>query len=159
MARAGQHRGRCVVCRKRFLADVRAGERQKVCSAACRVVRRRKQAKQRRAQDIEAYRASERERQRMSRRQRRASTQPPPAPEADPARIAPLPPAPSGSRGVTSAPSRPLSRASLARQPAGIREEILRAWDKAADLSRAGLVHDLARIFGDKAPLLGETGA
>jgi hypothetical protein len=47
----------------------------------------------------------------------------------------------------------------LQRQPTGIREEILQAWDTAASLSRAGLVHELARIFGDKAALLGQAGA
>lgn len=56
-------RSRCKVCRKRFIASRQSGQKQGVCSEACRVRRRRKLARERRCKDVEAFRADERERQ------------------------------------------------------------------------------------------------
>ena len=64
-------RCRCTECRKRFVASPRAGKEQCTCSDACRVLRRRKLARERRGKDLEGYRADERVRQ----RQRRARLQ------------------------------------------------------------------------------------
>jgi hypothetical protein len=56
-------RCRCTECRKRFVASPNSGSKQRVCSESCRVIRRRKLARQRRQQDVESFRADERERQ------------------------------------------------------------------------------------------------
>jgi len=51
-----------------------------------------------------------------------------------------------------------LSRAGLASQPIGTKEEILLAWDRASRLSRAGLELELMKILGEMAPILGRAG-
>jgi hypothetical protein len=58
---------RCTECRKRFVGSPQAGEDQCTCSDACRVLRRRRLARERRRKDLEGYRADERERQRWRR--------------------------------------------------------------------------------------------
>jgi hypothetical protein len=60
---------------------------------------------------------------------------------------------------VTAAPpAGELSRAGLASQPIGTKEEILLAWDRASRLSRAGLEQELVKILGEMAPTLGAAG-
>jgi hypothetical protein len=39
-----------------------------------------------------------------------------------------------------------------------MKEEIMLAWDRASEMSRAGLERDLARILGENAPILGQVG-
>jgi hypothetical protein len=56
-------------------------------------------------------------------------------------------------------PTEDLSRAGLASQPIGTKEEILLAWDRASRLSRAGLEVELVKILGEKVPNLGNAGA
>jgi hypothetical protein len=43
----------------------------------------------------------------------------------------------------------------LGSQPIGTKEEILLAWDRASQLSRAGLERELVKILGEVAPVLG----
>jgi hypothetical protein len=137
-----RHR-RCVVCRSRYESDHRTAATQKVCSAGCRVVWRRKQAQRRRALDVDGYQQAERVRQRSCRDRRRGSIRPPPT----------------ASRRVTEPPpARDLSRAGLVAQHPEVMDEILICWDKAARLSRAELEHDLARILGESSLLLGKAG-
>jgi hypothetical protein len=62
------------------------------------------------------------------------------------------------SRRVTAAPRGELSRAGLASQPIGTKEEILLAWDRASRLSRAGLELELVKILGEMAPNLDRVG-
>jgi hypothetical protein len=116
---------------------------QTVCSAPCRKVWRRRQAKQRRARDLEGHRQADRDRQRAWRNERKAATGPP---------------ATSGRRVTPPASSEAPSRAGFAPQPPGTKEEILFAWDKASRLSRASLERDLAKILGEKASILGQVG-
>ena len=67
-------RHRCTECGKRFTPAATCRDTQRVCCKACRLARRRKQAKQRRLADLEGYRADERTRQQKLRDQRRAAT-------------------------------------------------------------------------------------
>jgi hypothetical protein len=113
-----------------------------VCSAACRLAWRRKQAKLRRACDLEGHQAAECARQQAWRDARRA---------------APIPPALSSQR-VTPVPWEGMSRAGIEAQPHGTKEEILLAWDKASRLSRASLERDLTEILGESASILGQVG-
>lgn len=55
------------MCRRRYTPLARLAKQQRVCSAACRAVRRREQARRRRARDPARYREEERERQRRHR--------------------------------------------------------------------------------------------
>lgn len=64
---------RCSECRKTFTPAASARLTQRVCSASCRNVRDRRQARVRRGQDLEGAREDERERQRASRARRRES--------------------------------------------------------------------------------------
>jgi hypothetical protein len=141
MDRKCRRRSRCRVCRKHFHADPRAPT-QKVCSAPCRLVWRHKHAKQRRALDLEGHRQADRARQQAWREARRAATGAPAT----------------SSRRVTPPSSEALSRAGFAAQPLGKKEEILLAWDKASQLSRASLERDLAKILGENASIVGQRG-
>lgn len=82
-------------------------------------------------------------RQQAWRAQRRGGTGPPAAP----------------SRRVTGPPAAELSRAGLASQPMGTKEEILLAWDRASQLSRAGLELELVKILGEVGPILAAAGS
>ena len=64
-------RRRCTECRQWFMPTVTTGERQKSCGPECRRARRRKQARARRAADLEGFRAEERARQQTYREARR----------------------------------------------------------------------------------------
>ena len=141
MGRTGSRRSRCRVCRGHFRADPRAAT-QKVCTRECRRIWRREQAKQRRADDLEGHRDAERARQQAWRDARRA---------------APVLPATSSPR-VTPVRLGGLSRAGIAPQPHGTKEEILLAWDKASQLSRASLERDLTEILGESASIVGHVG-
>lgn len=128
----------CAVCGVRFRADHRSGAGQKVCSAACRKVRRREQARVRRARDLDGHRQADQVRQQVLRALRRGA----PGPRAVP------------SGRVTAPPVGELSRAGLASQPLGTKHEIMLAWDRASRLSRAGLERDLSKILGERSPSL-----
>ena len=68
------------------------------------------------------------------------------------------PPAAPSRRVTPGAPPGELSRAGLASQPMGTKEEILLAWDRASRLSRAGLELELVKILGEVSPILGAAG-
>jgi hypothetical protein len=130
-------RRRCTTCREWFRPDVRAGERQRVCSPECRRERRRTQAKRGRSEDLEGYRAAERVRQQEHR-----------------AKGAPG----SGSPSPTGPPKVAESRAGRDAQGSETVEKILVAWDRATRRSRAGLQHALGQILGDRERLVGQAG-
>ena len=113
-------RCRCTECRKRFVASPKSGSRQRVCSEQCRVIRRRKLARRRRNQDLEGFRADERERQ----RRRRMS--------------------PAG--GWVEPCERECHVPAWTSKSLEVREEIHRILDGPFRLSRAGFVRELWRI-------------
>jgi hypothetical protein len=134
---------------------------------------RREQAKQRRAGDLEGHQKADRARQQAWREARRAATgqratlSPRATATSSPATSSPSETAATSSRRVTSATSSrrvtgvPLggvSRAGIAPQPRGTKEEILLAWDKASRLSRASLERELTEILGESASILGQVG-
>jgi hypothetical protein len=100
-------------------------------------------AELRRARDPEGHRQADRVRQDECRSRRRAATGPP---------------ATASQRVAPPAYPEALSRAGIAPQPAGTTAKILLIWDKASQLSRAGFELKLARIFEEKAPILGQVG-
>lgn len=106
-----RRRFRCA-CRGWFRPHAAAVRVQKTCSLTCRRRRRRRLAKERREKDVLGCRTRDRERQR-----RRRSV----PPEAGGAARAPV------------------SRAGLPLEVAGLLEDALELWDRAAALSRAGL--------------------
>jgi len=63
-------RPRCTECRKRFTPAATTGPRQKACGPACRLARRRKQARARRRRDPTGYRDAECVRQDVHRERR-----------------------------------------------------------------------------------------
>jgi len=129
-------------------ARIRGCPTQKVCSAPCRIAWRRKEAKRRRASDLEGHQKADRARQQAVRESRRTANAGP-APTSEP--LTPTPNQP-----VTS--TEHLSRAGFPVQPLDITNEILLSWDKASRLSRAGLKRDLAKILGENASILGHVG-
>jgi hypothetical protein len=68
-------RPRCTECRRRYTPAATTSDRQKTCGPACRLVRRRKQARARRRRDPEGYRAAERARQDVHRAERPAANE------------------------------------------------------------------------------------
>jgi len=131
-------RRRCTTCREWFRPDVRAGERQRVCSPECRRERRRRQAKRRRSEDLEGYRAAERVRQQEHRGEGGG---------AKPSAVA------DGGRRWGAA-----SRAGREAQGSETLEKILVAWDRASRLSRARLQQALGQILGDRDGFVGQAG-
>jgi len=113
-------RCRCTECRKRFVASPKSGDKQRVCCEQCRVIRRRKLARRRRRQDVEGFRADERERQRRRRK-------------------GPVP----GPLGLCE-PECHVSASTC--KSLEVQEEIHRILDGPFRLSRAGFARELARI-------------
>ena len=111
-------RRRCCECRKWFVPAPSAAKTQKTCSRECRLRRRAKQEKARRAADLANARTDERERQRKH-RERKLEEQ-----GADP----------------------PLSLAGLSVQLRDAIEEIVEDLGQAQRLSLAGLRRRLRRI-------------
>ena len=72
------HARRCSECGEWFSPDPRAAKTQETCSKACRLLRRGRQAKERREDDIEGFRAAELTRQRRCRAAKRAAGGPGP---------------------------------------------------------------------------------
>lgn len=117
-------RPRCAECRRRYTPAATTSDRQKTCGPACRLVRRRKQARARRRRDPEGYRAAERARQDVHREG--------PQEETDG----------SGCHAPTS-PTIPLE----------LQDKVRRIVDEAARVSRAGFdrgVREIVREFGEK---------
>lgn len=136
------------------------GERQRVCSKECSKKRRREQARQRREQDLDQYRAEERERQSVCRERRAGSARAAPAGQAAPE----VPSSPeshaasAGSepiRAVTAA----MSRAEFGSQEPEISKELLILWDHQARLSRADFARKISQWLGSRGGLLGCLGS
>jgi hypothetical protein len=130
------------------------GERQRVCSKKCSKKRRREQARQRREQDVDEYRAAERERQSACRERRagsaRAAPSEPSAPESHAASAGGEP-----IRAVTAA----VSRAEFGLQEPEISKELLILWDHQARLSRADFARKIGQWLGSRGALLGSLGS
>ena len=109
--RSKGERRRCCECRGWYVPEPSAATTQRTCSRSCRLVRRARQEKVRRAADLTAARADERDRQRLHR-----------ARKGDVARAGP-----------------PMSRAGLWWELTGIVEEILEEVGQAQRRSQAGL--------------------
>jgi hypothetical protein len=124
-------RRRCCDCRSWYLPAASTAKTQKTCSRECRLRRRAKQEKVRRAADLENAREDERERQRRHRERMREAK----------GRQA---------RG----PDPPLSRAGLSVQVIEAIEQIVEDVGQAQRLSQAGLCRRVRRIA---MKILGET--
>ena len=111
-------RRRCCECRKWFVPAPSAAKTQKTCSRKCRLRRRAKQEKARRARDLANARTDECERQRTHRERKREKQ------GADP----------------------PLSQAGLSVQLRDAVEEIIEDLGQAQRLSLTGLRRRLRRI-------------
>jgi len=111
-------RRRCCECRKWFVPAPSAAKTQKTCSRKCRLQRRAKQERARRAANLENARIAERERQRSHRERKREKQ------GADP----------------------PLSQAGLSVQLRDAVEEIIEDLGQAQRLSLTGLRRRLHRI-------------
>ena len=116
----GPPRQRCTSCRCLYRPSTRAAGAQRTCSPECREVRRRKLAKRRRARELDECRAEERERQRECRARQ------------------------IGGEGKT----RRLSRATLSRPEAILRDEIVESCDKMMRVSRATLNRRVGLLLG-----------
>lgn len=100
-------------------------DHQRVCGAECRLARRRKLARRRRARRVQDFRVDERERQRISRARRREVAE-----AAGTAAVS------SGSHAPACTPNR-----------AKLIANLLDSWDVAVAMSRAGLQRKLAVIL------------
>lgn len=124
-------RRRCCECRDWYMPKPSASQTQKTCGGKCRLRRRGKNEKKRRAADIAAVREDERDRQRR-RRDR----------ELDSAGVSP-----------------PMSRTGLSAQAAEAVEEIIEKLGQEQRLSRAGLRRQLRRFsLGKPGPAGQKTG-
>ena len=124
-------RRRCCECRDWYTPKPSATQTQKTCGKKCRLRRRGKHARRRRAADIATVREVDRERQRDHRDRERAAA------------------------GV----SPPMSRAGLSAQAAEAIEEIVENLGHAQRASRAGLRRQLRRFsLGKPVPAGGKTG-
>ena len=124
-------RRRCCECRGWYTAKPSASQTQKTCGGKCRLRRRGKQLKKRRAADLAAVREDERDRQRRRRDRERESA----------------------------GESPPMSRTGLSAQAAKAVEEIIEKLGQEQRLSRAGLRRQLRRFsLGNPVPAGGKTG-
>ena len=148
-------RCRCAVCRRSFVAAATSLGSQKVCCQACRLIRRSMQARKRREEDLEGYRADERERQRRSRAHRRDAAE---AAVATPEGIPPAAPRSAGVEGDRDASPgavalgchAPASVSKLPKLQAVI-EEIV---DETIRLSRTRFDRDLRRMARRIGPIV-----
>ena len=124
-------RRRCCECRGWYTPKPSASQTQKACGGKCRLRRRGKQEKKRRAADLAAVREDDRDRQRRCRDRERES-----------AGVGP-----------------PMSRTGLSAQAAEAVEEIIERLGQEQRLSRAGLRRELRRLsLGKPGPAGQETG-
>ena len=112
-----------------------------MCGPECRKARRRKQAKQRRAEDLEHFRDEERLRQQESRARRRGGS------STLEARAGPE----LGGQDVTACHAPASSRNS-----AKLRMKVQHLWDKQVRLSRASLERELGRMGRKFGEIVGE---
>ena len=154
------------MCRARYRADVRVGERQRVCSKKCSKKRRREQARQRREKNVDQYRAEERERQSVCRERRAGAARAAPAGAvasagqgAPAAPAAPESPAASAGGEPVRAVTTAVSRAEFGSQESEIGKELLILWDHQARLSRADFARKIGQLLGARVALLGSLGS
>jgi hypothetical protein len=123
-------RRRCCECRDWYVPKPSASLTQKTCGKQCRLRRRGKHAKRRRALDVAAAREVDRDRQRDHRDRERAAGESP-----------------------------PMSRAGLSAEAADAIEEIVEKLRQAQRLSQAGLRRQLRRLsLGKPGPATQKTG-
>lgn len=123
MSKQARCRKRCAECRRWFWPRARQAKQQRVCGEPCRLARRRRQARVRRAKDPVGHREEERERKRQWRAAAKHSA---------------------GTRpGTGEAPCHAPGQASKYRQSQG---EFGQIWDEVMDMSRAELERQLRRI-------------
>jgi hypothetical protein len=117
-------RRRCCECRSWYTPAPSTGKTQKTCGKKCRLRRRGKQEKARRAADLPATRKLERARKRCQ-RERQATLEG------------------TSLKGT----NLPMSRAGLTAEVAGGIEEIIEKLGQAERMSRAGLHRQIKRLF------------
>jgi len=115
-------RKRCAECRGWFRPEARLAKQQRVCGEACRLARRRRQSRARRALEPVRHREEERERKRLSREAKRAAA----------------------TRSETAAAVS--HEPGVSPKPRKSREEFDRVWDEVIDLSRAAWEREMRRI-------------
>jgi hypothetical protein len=124
-------RRRCFECRGWYRPEPSASLTQKTCGSKCRLRRRGKYEKKRRASDLGAAREGDRDRQRHHRERARASA----------------------------GESPPMSRTGLSAQATDAIEEIVEKLGHAQRLSQAGLRRQLRRFsLGKPGPASRKTG-
>ncbi len=129
-----RQRKKCCECRCWFEPSHTAERSQKTCSKRYREGRRRKQARRRRIDHLDGYRADERQRQADCREHRRDQAH-------------------EGVKG------RHVSRATLSHQEAILRDEVIESWDKLLEVSRARFGRRVGHLLGRSGEKLGHTGA
>jgi hypothetical protein len=134
-------RCRCTECRQWFDAALSARGTQKVCSAECRIKRRRKLARRRRWAHVQEARVDERERKRDWRAKRRLAKDRAPGPSATPVTKPCTEPA-------RDPPAEPVGHAppSLANDRE-ILGKVLECWDRESARSRATLARRITAIL------------
>ena len=118
-------------CRRWYYPTASAVGHQCVCGPECRKARRRKQAKLRRAEDLEYFRGEERRRQQECRARRRGE------PSTLEARAGPEP----ERQAVT-----PRHAPASSRNHWELRDKVRHLWDEHVRLSRASLDRELGRM-------------
>ena len=129
MSKRATRRKRCSECRAWFTPTARLAKQQRVCGSACRLGRRRKQARRRRAAAPVDFRDEERERKRRSRLEARRAG----------ARAVPKCAQMTGSVGTSHGPG----EACKARESL---EQFAKIWNSVWDLSRTGWEREARRI-------------
>jgi len=141
-------RKRCTECRQWYEASSSARDTQRVCGEACRQMRRRKLARQRRQEHLLEARDEERERQRAHRAALWAQAASAAATETLPAAVSSQP-ARDGPRG----PARHAPPSS-ANHPE-VLGKVLECWDREMARSRATLQRRIAGILRGSSPSAG----
>lgn len=135
MSKRATIRKRCAECRRWFTPPARLAKQQRVCSAACRLKRRAKQARARRACEPARYRDEERERQRRCRQEQRLARLG--------AAKAQKPDAGSEPAGAGGAACHAPGDAQKSRKSQREFEDL---WDRLIGVSRAGLEREVRKI-------------
>lgn len=131
MAKRATIRKRCAECRTWSTPPARLAKQQVVCGASCRLKRRRKQARARRAAEPVHFRDEERERKRRSRQKQRRKLAEQEFAGGDAQKKA--------AKGRGHAPGKAPKRAESGR-------EFVDFWDKLSEVSRAGWEREVRKI-------------
>ena len=138
---------RCSECDARFIPIACIGARQRVCSRQCRLQRRAKGARRRRAAEIQDHRVDERERQAVSRARRKTALAIRSDAEHEPEPMTTAPPSLAGHE--------PSSPAITPKQLDKVDEIVDRILGRITHLSRAELRREVAMILRASAPFSG----